>query len=912
MLADLTNSLQSCFGFTSFRPGQSEAIHSLLGGQHTLVVMPTGSGKSLIYQFAALLHPGITLVISPLIALMKDQVDSLARFDIPASFINSTLPMGEQNKRLKILARGGYRLVYVAPERLHNAPFLEALRQQKICQIAVDEAHCISEWGHDFRPDYLYIASFREKLDNPLTIALTATATPQVQDDICRLLGLPETHRVITGFNRENLFFEVRYTSDTPAKLHALQEMVANQEDGATIVYVGTRRDAEEVSEFLKIDCRYDAHYYHAGLTSEQRTYIQDAFISGSLPVVVATNAFGMGIDRPDVRQVIHYALPGSIESYYQEAGRGGRDGLKARAVLLYDPKDRALQEFFIKNSVVTQEELRRLYQVLDASDRNGAWMTSEEFSRITGLPEVKVRVGLGQLERFGVIERLGDEGLRMLMRRGDWNLKAISAIETRVIEMQRHRRNQLDRMIAYAETNQCRRQKLLEHFGDRSQTGVSFCCDNCQVRQSFPAPNVEIPQLDEHNRISLVIMDTVRRLRVKVGREKLALILKGSRAAEILKYHYDKTIYYGRLSGIHKRKIEGIIEELITRGYLKVIGGKYPVLSLTPQGEIAIQQKSNISSLLTRHISSKKIANKRAVRRAGRTIEYTAQLHAQGLNPEQIALQRNLALGTIYTHLARLISTGKVTVESVVPEIVRHRVEDAIQQVGATEHLAPIKSLLPEEIDFGVIRCVVEGWKINHIPTESRSPIDDFLSRSHPRQLTGPWHSGWALGFHSSFSGSEWNRSAVGELTYRLKYQEDLSVLPALVEMTVAHISDHPELVKVDVITPVPPSIPRPNDPVAVFAVALSKRLEIAVLPILAKTRQTSPQKEMRSLAQKRANVTGAFAVTTPIKGKRLLIVDDLFDSGATMVEITRVLLHAGAAEVNVLALTRTIHSDA
>jgi ATP-dependent DNA helicase RecQ len=433
MYTDLTSNLQTHFGFPSFRPGQLDAIQSLLGGNHTLVVMPTGSGKSLIYQLTALLQSGLTVVISPLIALMKDQVDSLARHQIPATFINSTLSMYEQDKRLKNLARGNYRIVYIAPERLHNLPFLEALHQQEIGQIAVDEAHCVSEWGHDFRPDYLYIASFRERMGNPLTIALTATATPQVQNDICMLMGLSEAHRTVTGFNRGNLFFGVRYTPDVAAKLNLLQEMIENQKDGASIIYVGTRRDAEEVSEFLNEICQCDAKFYHAGLATEQRTAIQDAFMTGNLPVVVATNAFGMGIDRQDVRQVIHYALPGSLESYYQEAGRGGRDGLKANATLLYHPEDRALQEYFIENSVVTQEDLRQLFQIVNDSDQNGAWLTVEDFSRSTGLPEVKVRVGLGQLERCNAIERRGDEGHRMLLHRVDWYQKEIQAIETRV-----------------------------------------------------------------------------------------------------------------------------------------------------------------------------------------------------------------------------------------------------------------------------------------------------------------------------------------------------------------------------------------------------------------------------------------------------------------------------------------------
>ncbi len=351
MPGNLAASLNSHFGFSSFLPGQEQAIKSLIAGHHTLVVMPTGAGKSLIFQLTALQFEGLTLVISPLIALMKDQVDSLTRRSIPATYINSALPSAEQNLRLRKLAQGEYRLVYIAPERLRNVPFLNALRSLPVSLLAVDEAHCISEWGHDFRPDYLYIAQARAALGNPLTTALTATATPQVQKDIIRLLGLDDPTCIVTGFNRPNLSLDVRYTSGLPSKLCALKELLSDGHAGATIVYTGTRHDAEEVTEFAQEVAKCPAEFYHAGRTPEERTRIQNEFITGKLNTIVATNAFGMGIDRADVRQVIHFSLPGSLEAYYQEAGRAGRDGHQARVTLLYDPKDRALQEFFIASS---------------------------------------------------------------------------------------------------------------------------------------------------------------------------------------------------------------------------------------------------------------------------------------------------------------------------------------------------------------------------------------------------------------------------------------------------------------------------------------------------------------------------------------------------------------------------------
>ena len=931
MDVDLLASLGLYFGFTEFRPGQREAVQSLLEGKHVLAVMPTGAGKSLIYQLAAMHRQGVTLVISPLIALMKDQVDSLARQHIPAVFINSTLSSGEQSRRLEALAQGRYRIVYIAPERLRSAPFLAVLRSQEIGLLAVDEAHCISEWGHDFRPDYLHIGEMRQQLNHPLTVALTATATPQVQDDIIHLLALPQSSKIVTGFNRPNLTLEVRYVGGVPAKLRALQELVAGSSsfsgEGASIIYTGTRRDAEEVTDFLREVCCKETCYYHAGLEADERTRIQDAFLCGDLPVVVATNAFGMGIDRRDVRQVLHYSLPGSLEAYYQEAGRAGRDGLPARAVLLYDAKDRALQEWFIDSSILTYEDLRVLYQTLAAQSRSKQIsITVDKISLLTSFQEVKVRLSLAQLEQCGAIERLGDEGSHMLLQAGGWNEKALRASAARGKEFQDYRKKQLDKIIVYAETNACRREILLAHFGDRGSVEALDCCDNCRqqnaVAQSVSLPARDVSALGQSQRTALIILDAVQRLKTKVGREKLAQILHGSRAADIRKFHYDKCTYYGRLAVFRQGEIEDFIEQLIQRGYLKVIGGLYPVLALTPVGEAAVRGKSAITLSLPRQVSRQEIERKQAERSAGGTVEYTAQLLSSGLDPEQIAQQRGSTLHTIYGHFARLIVEGKISADQVVSTDTLQQIYAAIQQVECVDYLQPIKSLLPDEIDYSVIRCVVEQWKRDHqsISTgfvgsatsdKEIDKIDQFLSGVHPRQLKGSWSSGWALGFHSRFAGSDWNRSAVGELAYRLKYQSDLSVLPNLLQYVDDLTGKYPELLQVEAVVPVPSSTSRTVEPVQAFARALAEKYGLAVLPVLAKSRQTLPQKEMHTFAQKRANVAGAFKLTALVAGKRLLVVDDLFDSGATLEEITRLLLNEKAGKVCVLTLTRTIHSD-
>ncbi len=396
------------FGLTSFRHGQKEVISTVLAGQDCLCVMPTGGGKSLCYQLPAVAGNGLTLVVSPLIALMKDQVDQLQALGLPVSFINSTLPVPEQYARLERLAAGEFRLVYVVPERFRSGRFLDAVRAVGIKLLAVDEAHCISEWGHDFRPDYARLGYFRRLLGNPTTIALTATATDRVRRDIVEQLALNEPKTFITGFARPNLFYEVQSPPSERKKPETLLQFLRHT-PGAGIVYTSTRKRAEEVAAQIAADTKRRTVVYHAGLLPDQRHAAQDHFMKGRCEIVVATNAFGMGIDKADVRFVVHYNLPGSLEAYYQEAGRAGRDGKPSHCLMLYHASDRYIQEYFIDSAYPDPQYVQAVYQFLGGIDENPIEKTQEEIKETLHLPIGVDGIGNCEqlLEGAGVLERL-------------------------------------------------------------------------------------------------------------------------------------------------------------------------------------------------------------------------------------------------------------------------------------------------------------------------------------------------------------------------------------------------------------------------------------------------------------------------------------------------------------------------
>ena len=412
------DSLLSRFGLSEFRPGQREVIEAVASGEDVMCVMPTGGGKSLCYQLPSLARPGTTIVVSPLIALMKDQVDTLQQLGIAARLINSTLSAREQEDVMESMARGELEMVYVAPERLRNGRFLETLQRCQVNLLAVDEAHCVSEWGHDFRPDYSRLGKVRSQyLGRLQTIALTATATPMVRDDVCSLLDLKSPKVFVTGFARTNLHFGVSQSKTDLEKEDQLVEFVKSQ-DGAGIVYAATRKTCEAIGDWLPEKTRRPIGVYHGGMESEKRRIVQEKFMSGELAGIVATNAFGMGIDKSDIRFVAHYNMPGTLEAYYQEAGRAGRDGLESDCRLFFSYHDRYIQEFFIENRYPSKAIVNKVYQYLLSRPEDPIELTLDQVrDAIDGDSSEAIGTAETLLAKAGVLRRLDSSQNQLLVR---------------------------------------------------------------------------------------------------------------------------------------------------------------------------------------------------------------------------------------------------------------------------------------------------------------------------------------------------------------------------------------------------------------------------------------------------------------------------------------------------------------
>ncbi|MBK6940421.1 MAG: ATP-dependent DNA helicase RecQ [Planctomycetes bacterium] len=568
------------FGLPSFRAGQEEMIRGVLAGQDVLAVMPTGSGKSLGYALPALVFSGPVLVVSPLIALMKDQCDRLRARSIPAAFVNSTQTPDEQIRRLMAFRAGQLRLLFVAPERFKSPRFMKVLEGFKPALFAVDEAHCISEWGHDFRPDYLRLAAAARALGRPPILALTATATAEVRAQIEANLDLRHPLVLVRGFERENLEFVVERAERKDDKLvRALEELRAA---GTGIVYAATRKSTVETAAWLaarglKTGC------YHAGMSDTERRSVHERFASGALPIVVATNAFGMGIDRADLRAVVHLDLPGSIEAYTQEAGRAGRDGAPARCALLYHPSDASLQRFFIETAYPSAEVIDAVKAGFVAAGRQATLVDTQHAARVP--PDTHPRSidsALRILEENGVIARGLEGDLRVARLLED---KSIDHALTQ--ERARRERLRLDQMLGYAERARCLRAYLVEHFAGPGTHGPCGHCGACQ-RQGARRPLTG--READHVRAALSL---VRTFDARYGRRRLIDTLLGSRSRGVLDGGLDRAREYGALRALGARGVELLFVELIALDLLCIEGGEYPLVALTEFGREVLESRA-------------------------------------------------------------------------------------------------------------------------------------------------------------------------------------------------------------------------------------------------------------------------------------------------------------------------------
>jgi ATP-dependent DNA helicase RecQ len=578
--------LRRHFGFDAFRPGQAEAVAAALAGRDVLVVMPTGAGKSLCYQLPALLREDLTLVVSPLVSLMQDQVEALERA-VPgcAAVVSAQQDPAANRTAIARAAAGDVKLLYVAPERFSSPGFLQSIRDAGIGLFVVDEAHCVSQWGHDFRPDYFRLADAARWLEAKAIVASTATATQQVAADIVNRLGLRDPGRVTTGFDRPNLSFGVvpcRGPADKRARLVA-----ALREPGSrpAIVYAGTRADTERLSADLEGALATEVLAYHAGLRRGARAEAQRRFMAGEVDVVVATNAFGMGVDKADVRTVVHASVPGSIEAYYQEAGRAGRDGAPARAILLAEARDKGLHVFFIERAEVDDAAVARVAELLAATagtlplgDAGGTFDVAVD--DLGDDPE-RVRAIIGHLARAGVITPAPAPVDRVRGRlAAPFDGRAAAACRASAGDAQRARWRQYRSVWAFVEGRTCRRETILRHFGDSSPPAPSgACCDVCTPALAGAAPALR-PGRGAARDLGEAIVELVGTANPPVGRTRAVEILRGARSQALRRHSYDGLPLYGAFAHMGAAEVLEEVDALLAAGRLRSTGGAHPTLA--------------------------------------------------------------------------------------------------------------------------------------------------------------------------------------------------------------------------------------------------------------------------------------------------------------------------------------------
>ncbi|MGN4634880.1 DNA helicase RecQ [Bacillus cereus group sp. MYBK34-1] len=694
--------LASYFGYSSFRRGQDETIKNVLDGKDTVCIMPTGGGKSICYQIPALVFEGTTLVISPLISLMKDQVDTLVQNGISATYINSSISIAEANQRIQLAKQGHYKLLYVAPERLDSMEFVDQLIDMKIPMIAIDEAHCISQWGHDFRPSYLHIHRILNYLpEKPLVLALTATATPQVRDDICNTLEINQENTIMTTFERENLSFSVIKGQDRNAYL---ADYIRQNQKESGIIYAATRKVVDQLYEDL-MKAGVSVSKYHAGMSDIDRNEQQELFLRDEVSVMVATSAFGMGIDKSNIRYVIHYQLPKNMESYYQEAGRAGRDGLDSTCILLYSSQDVQVQRFLIDQSTGESRFSNELEKLQNMTD----YCHTEQC-----------------LQSF-ILQYFGEEPKEDCGRCGNCTDNRESIDVTRESQMVLScmiRTNQRfgKQMIAQVLTGS-KNKKVIEFnfhtlptyglLSNRSVKEVSEFIEFLISDELIAVEHGTYPTLKVTEKGKEVLLGKENVLRKE--RVETRQIVQDHPLFEVLR-EVRKEIAQGEgvppfvifsdqtLKDMCVKMPQSDSELLTVKGIGEHKLVKYGSHFLQAVQHFIEENPNYAETIKTEVVSERKKSGKAS---ANSHLE-TYEMYKQGIDLNEIAKERNLSRQTIENHLIRCYEDGmEVDWKSFVPAEYESLIETAVQ--NADGGLKSIKEQLPNEVSYFMIRAYLQ-----------------------------------------------------------------------------------------------------------------------------------------------------------------------------------------------------------